>query len=99
MIRRKASAIGRAGLRGIRRHWITIAVPIALVVIAAYVVAFMLDEPLRRYTEAKMNRALKGYTARITALDFHPLGFSLDLETSWSPRTRTPTPPCSESSA
>ena len=80
MIRGKASAIGRAGLRGIRRHWIAITVPIALVVIAAYVVAFMIDEPLRRYTEAKMNRALKGYTARITALDFHPLGFSLDLE-------------------
>ena len=80
MIRGKASAIGRAGLRGIRRHWIAITVPIALVVIAAYVVAFMIDEPLRRYTEAKMNRALKGYTVRITALDFHPLGFSLDLE-------------------
>jgi Domain of Unknown Function (DUF748) len=80
MIRGKASRIGRAGVRGIRRHWIAITVPIALVVIAVYVVAFMIDEPLRRYTEAKMNRALKGYTARITALDFHPLGFSLDLE-------------------
>lgn len=70
MVRRKAAAIGRAGLRGIRRHWLAITVPIALVVIAAYAVAFMLDEPLRRYTEGKMNRALKGYTARIKTLDF-----------------------------
>ena len=26
-----------------------------------------------------MNRALKGYTARIGKLNFHPVGFSLDL--------------------
>jgi hypothetical protein len=32
----------------------------------------MLDEPLRQYTESKMNRAPKGYTASIKALDFHP---------------------------
>ena len=48
MIRGRAAAIGRAGLRGVRRHWLLISVPIALVVIAAYLVAFMLDEPLRR---------------------------------------------------
>src|SRR4030095_9121488 len=54
MIQQKAAAIGRAGLRGIRRHWIIISVPIALVLIAAYAIAFMLDEPLRRYTEEKM---------------------------------------------
>jgi hypothetical protein len=80
MIRSKAAALGRAGWRGIRRHWILITAPIVLLVIAAYVVAFMLDEPLRRYTEAKVNRALKGYTASIKTLDFHPHGFSLDLE-------------------
>ena len=46
MFRSKAAAIGRAGLRGARRHWVLITVPIVLLVIAAYVLAFMLDEPL-----------------------------------------------------
>ena len=27
-----------------------------------------------------MNRSLKGYTVRIGALDFHPIGSSLDLD-------------------
>ena len=76
----KVSAVGRATLRGARRHWIAISVPIALVLIVAYALSSMIDEPLRRYTEEKMNRALKGYTARITTLDFHPHGFSLDLK-------------------
>jgi len=56
-----------------------IGIPIAIVLLLAYVVAFGIDEPLRRYTETKMNRALKGYTARIGKLNFHPVGFSLDL--------------------
>jgi hypothetical protein len=56
-----------------------IGIPIAIVLLLAYTIAFLIDEPLRRYTETKMNRALKGYTARIGALNFHPLGFSLDL--------------------
>jgi len=68
-------------------------VPLALIVLVAYVVAFMLDEPLRRYTEAKMNRALKGYTARITALDFHPFGFSLELEGVTITQDEHPDPP------
>src|SRR4030095_8812796 len=93
MIRGRAAAIGRAGLRGVRRHWLLISVPIALVVIAAYLVAFMLDEPLRRYTEGKMNRALKGYTASIKALDFHPFGFSLDLSDVTITQDEHPEPP------
>jgi Domain of Unknown Function (DUF748) len=93
MIRQRAAGIGRAGLRGIRRHWVIISVPIVLVVIAAYAIAFLLDEPLRRYTEGKMNRALKGYTASIKALDFHPFGFSLDLEDVTIIQDEHPEPP------
>jgi hypothetical protein len=40
----------------------------------------LIDEPLRRYIEQRLNANLKGYTARLGALDFHPLGFSLDLK-------------------
>jgi hypothetical protein len=75
----RLSAIANAGLRGARRRWIAIGIPIAVLLIIAYTIAFLIDEPLRRYTEAKMNHSLKGYTARIGQLDFHPLGFSLDL--------------------
>ena len=77
--RSKFSTITQAGLRGARRHWMAIGIPIAILLIIAYTIAFLIDEPLRRYTEAKMNHALKGYTARIGKLDFHPLGYSLDL--------------------
>jgi len=57
-----------------------ITIPIAVLLVIAYTIAFLIDEPLRGYTETKMNRALKGYTARIGKLNFHPLGFSLDLD-------------------
>jgi Domain of Unknown Function (DUF748) len=77
--RSRLSAITRAALRGARRHWMVIGIPIAVILILAYAIAFLIDEPLRRYTEAKMNHALKGYTARIGKLDFHPIGLSLDL--------------------
>ncbi|PYN33866.1 MAG: hypothetical protein DME01_16955 [Candidatus Rokuibacteriota bacterium] len=77
--RSRFSTISRAVLRGARRHWIAIGIPIAVVLVIAYTIAFLIDEPLRRYTEAKMNHALKGYTARIGKLDFHPLGYALDL--------------------
>src|SRR5438552_8434029 len=73
-----------SGLRAsVRRHprlWIFIGVPLAIILVIAYAIASLIDEPLRRYTEAKMNRALKGYTVRIKKLDFHPHGFSLDLK-------------------
>jgi len=76
----KGGIVWRAGLRGVRHHWLAITVPLAIVLVVAYGVAVVIDEPLRRYTETKVNRALKGYTARITSLDFHPLGLSLDLK-------------------
>ena len=61
----KLSTITSAGLRDARRHWMAIGIPIAILLVIAYTVASLIDEPLRRYTEAKMNRALTGYTARI----------------------------------
>ncbi len=85
--------MARAGLRGARRHWMAIAIPIAVLVILAVTIAFLIDEPLRRYTEAKMNHALKGYTARIGKLDFHPLGFSLDLRDVVITQDAHPEPP------
>jgi hypothetical protein len=66
-------------LRAIPRRWLIVGVALGLVILVACAASFLIDEHLRRYTEAKMNRALKGYTVHIARLNFHPLGFSLDL--------------------
>jgi hypothetical protein len=71
--------------------WTSIA--LALVVLIAVVVAYFIDEPLRQQTEAKINAALKGYNVRIGALDFHPIGFSLDLEDTVIIQNANPEPP------
>src|SRR5262249_7175130 len=65
-------------LRRIPRRWLVVGGIAAAVLLLVYAVAVMIDEPLRRYTEAKMNRALKGYTAHVGKLHFHPL-FQLHL--------------------
>jgi hypothetical protein len=60
------------------------------------IAAFFIDEPLRRRTEAKINASLKGYTVRIEKLDFHPIGFSLDLENSVITQDANPEPAVAE---
>ena len=62
---------------GTRWKWL-IGLAAALVLIAV-TVAFFVDEPLRRVTERQMNAHLKGYTARIGRLAFHPLNFAIDF--------------------
>ncbi len=44
-----------------------------------FVGLFFIDEPLRSYVESNANGAMDGYSVRIGGLDFHPIGFSLDL--------------------
>ncbi len=80
-------------VRTIPRRWMIVGVVMGSILWVAFAVAFLIDEPLRRYTEAKMNRALKGYTVQIKKLDFHPLGFSLDLEDVLVVQDAHPEPP------
>ena len=54
-------------------------VGVALLLLLFLIAALFMDEPLRAYVEAKMNRSLKGYRVHIGALDFHPIGASVDL--------------------
>jgi hypothetical protein len=51
---------------------------LALVVLAV-VASFFVDEPLRRMVVRQMNQKLKGYSADIRKLSFHPIGLSLTL--------------------
>jgi hypothetical protein len=53
---------------------------LAALVVLAVALALSAAEPMRRAMERKINERLRGYTVTITRLDFHPLGFSLDLE-------------------
>jgi hypothetical protein len=68
----------------------------AVLVLLAFAFARLLDEPLRRRVEAGVNRSLKGYHVTIERLDFHPFGFSLDLENSIIVQDAHPDPPMAE---
>jgi uncharacterized protein involved in outer membrane biogenesis len=67
-----------------------------LLLTVAFVVAFFLDEPIRRHVESQMNERLDGYTVRIAKADFHPLGFSVDFENSTVVQQAHPEPPVAE---
>lgn len=58
-------------------HWtiLGLAVLVSLVAIGS----FFVDEPLRQAIERRMNQSMKGYSASIGRLSFHPVGFSLTL--------------------
>ncbi len=61
---------------------------------AGVLVAYaFLDEPLRRYTEAKMNARLEGYSVSIGKLHFSPVNFSLDLRNLVIVQNVQPDPP------
>jgi Domain of Unknown Function (DUF748) len=66
---------------------------LAVILTAIFILAYLIDEPLRRRVESEMNARLKGYTVRIEKLDFHPIGLSLDLENLSIYQTAQPDPP------
>jgi uncharacterized protein DUF748 len=77
-----------------RRRWIVAAVALVVLAgLASAVALFFIDEPLRRYTEAKMNARLKGYTVTIGALHFSPINFSLELRDTVIVQNEHPDPP------
>jgi hypothetical protein len=66
---------------------------VALLLVASVVALFFIDEPLRRYTEAKMNASLKGYTVTIGRIHVSPINFSLDLRDVLIVQNQFPDPP------
>jgi len=76
-----------------RRGLVIAAIVLAVVLGLAFAVAFLIDEPLRRYVEHQMNQRLDGYTVRIGRLDFHPIGFSVDFENLVLTQNEHPDPP------
>jgi hypothetical protein len=76
-----------------RKLWIWLAGIGATLVLGVLAVGFFIDEPLRGYMERQLNSQLQGYTARVGALDFHPLGFALDLVDVVITQNAHPDPP------
>ena len=83
----------RLGRTTARRWLVAVAALLVLLVVASVVALFFIDEPLRRYTEAKMNASLTGYTARIGKLHFGPTNFSMDLHDVVIFQNEHPDPP------
>ena len=76
-----------------RRWWIWVAGAVMLLAVVAVVASFFVDEPLRCSLEGQLNARLQGYTVRIGALDFHPLGFSVDVKDVSLTQDAHPDPP------
>ena len=72
-----------------------IIVVLALVLVIGVVLA-LIDEPLRRYAERQFNRHVEGYTLTIGALDFHPIGLSVDFKDARLSQNKHPAPPVAE---
>jgi uncharacterized protein involved in outer membrane biogenesis len=76
------------------RPWTSIGLALLLLlVIAAFAVAYAIEDGLRRRMEQRVNAALKGYQVRVGALDLHPIGLSLDLEDVVLTQDAHPDPP------
>src|SRR4029079_7873939 len=68
-------------------------VGVAVLLVLLLASALFIDQPLRAYIEEKMNRSLKGYRVHIGALDFHPIGASIDLHEIRLEHIDEPDPP------
>jgi len=95
--RSKLSTIARADTRSsapLDRHHH----PIAVLLVIAYTIAFLIHDPLRRYTEMKMNRALKA-TPRESGSSTSIAGFLARISTTSCDRRTSPRPAAYVSSA
>ncbi len=77
--------------------WRTVGLVVAgiavVLVVAAVVAAWFIDEPLRAAIERNANEQLDGYELRIGALDLHPLTLGVDLDGVVLRKTQDDGPP------
>ena len=83
----------REWVRGAPRWYRWVAGVAVAFVLLLVIAAFFLDEPLRRIVERQMNERLDGYTVTIAKLDFHPIGFAIDLRDVVVVQNANPDPP------
>ena len=71
--------------------WVGGIVLIALV--GLFFISFVMEGPLRRHVENRMNQSLKGYTVRLPGLDINPIGLSFTLKDLTVLQQAYPDPP------
>ncbi|MBI4003126.1 MAG: DUF748 domain-containing protein [Nitrospira defluvii] len=76
-----------------RRRWKRVGIGLALCVVLLSIAGACIDDPLRGYIERPVNQSLDGYRLTIGSLDFHPVGFSIDLENVVLVQTQQPDQP------
>ncbi len=75
-------------------RWARITAAVALLIAVLVAASFLfIDGPLRGIMERRLNANLQGYTARLGAAHFHPLGFALDLKDLVIVQDANPDPP------
>ena len=74
-----------------RKRWVWISLGVLAILIAG--VSSYFDRILRASIEHNINQSLKGYSVRIRAVSFHPIGFSLDLLDTTVVQDKHPDPP------
>jgi Domain of Unknown Function (DUF748) len=82
----------RPSSRGLRiLGWLVLV--IAILGIVMVIVNAVIDEPLRRTLERRINAALDGYTVTIGKLDLHLFGFAVELDDVTVVQNARPRPP------
>jgi hypothetical protein len=76
-----------------RKRWLWLTAAFAVVLIILVAAGFLIDKPLRGYMERRLNANLKGYTAHLGTVDFHPIGFAIDLRNRVIVQDANPDPP------
>jgi hypothetical protein len=84
-------AAGRKPWRS--RPWVWVIGILVGIAVVFYIASFFLDEPLRRTTERKVNRDLKGYQVKIPVLHVQLIGLSLTLKGLTIIQEAHPNPP------
>jgi hypothetical protein len=80
--------------KGRPRRWPWIVAGVVVVLVVAFaVVSALIDEPLRRRLQARVNAQLKGYHVAVGELDLQPLDFAVILKDVKVTQDAHPTPP------
>lgn len=75
-----------------RSLWFTGALVLLLLIIVL-IFSYWMDEPLRTWTENRLNRELKGYQVRLTDLDLNPFSLAIVLQGLTLIQEKHPDPP------
>lgn len=81
---------------GASTRWRWVAGALVVLIAAELIVSISVDERLRRHMEASINASLKGYTARLTSLDFDLLGLTITLGDVTVVQDARPKPPVAQ---